>query len=1203
MATVAPHTPPTRNLEDAHRRLRSPLARLRGYIRTYVGLEGVGVLLLFLILWFWLGIFLDFGFFKLTAVDWVQVMPLWLRVAGLVVVVLALVGLVGYTIFTRLFREFRDAQLALVLERRFPKQLGDRLITAVELSDPKKAAEQGYSRPMVEQTIHDASERVEQVPVHQVFDWGRLVKGGLKMIALAVVLFVLIGFTFTIVSSFRGKKFDVGRGFSNFRDVASIWFERNILLEPTPWPRAAQMEIIEPVEEHKRISPDAEAPVVRIRAFVYLTSVPNSELKTWPTGWRPLRWSDVGKYLGTVPDLPADWEPRDVKLGMTVDEVALRLEKFPISNEEGKWLRPSGEDKVPLRWEDLKNPSFRGSTQLPTLSGEWDPSAVPAFATSATGASALLGPIPALSGIQFGPYHVNLTVDHVVHRLKDTAFANASAAPAVKEVLARLQTYLELKGRLADLDQKIDDPNMARTLRKLDLPPQVKVLSWNENRTTQNSKDVDRGVDNEYITTFDGLKVDTISYFARGEDFTTETRSITVLAPPTLSKFWIGQERPAYLYYPPDDSADPSLGVGIRGRKQVFNEVDQAGYAGDVIRLDKVPAGTNVIFRGLADRPLKSVHIEPDKGADTRGLVEQGAQRVIPARMAATLGLAATGGASLYTAAALTAKHSLDSLKRIEVGAQWPEKMLATLGMTTAGNGSLYTAAILTAVNSEDAPNRFEFAFKDVRNELRFILYFIDTDGIKSSRRIQIRPLDDQPPELNEVKPHPAIRFVDTEKAYMVTVDARLPFLGKVTDDHGLTNVGYAYTMDKVETGIAVSTDALALIAAAAGQGGLDVGGWNVLANAAAAFEARKVILPSVNLGKGVTRLTMPSFREQLAKQERLPRLTIEELLSQPQGDPTVYRADKLLKAFEIKSDRWEVANPAEGGPRDKLEYDFPLYSLDLKAKQGQLQQRYRMLLWVEATDTDVESEKERDGRPRPHTATSKDRYPFIIVSENELLVQIGKQEEKIAIKLDGVLSELIKLQARMDQMNNDLQLQQITPTNLEGQLARLEEFDTGLDKGLSTTMAEAVVPYRLIAEEMHINQVDPRRLGIRKKIEETVIDPLEQLVDPDKGNFKMTAEALALLRQELNKGKSLKEGDPALEKQVQAVRTALSRARKEMSALIVTLNKVLGSMQGIIDIKKLIQALRELEAAEKQETDKIRKAKKDLEDAILGGK
>ena len=54
--------------------------------------------------------------------------------------------------------------------------------------------------------------------------------------------------------------------------------KRNILLQPTPWPRNAQMDIIEPVEEHKHIGQDSPAPTVRVRAYVYLVSVPNSEL-------------------------------------------------------------------------------------------------------------------------------------------------------------------------------------------------------------------------------------------------------------------------------------------------------------------------------------------------------------------------------------------------------------------------------------------------------------------------------------------------------------------------------------------------------------------------------------------------------------------------------------------------------------------------------------------------------------------------------------------------------------------------------------------------------------------------------------------------------------------------------------------------------------------------------------------------------------
>ena len=43
MATVNPALQ-TRNLTEAHRQVRSPLEKLRGYIRTYVSLEGAAVL-------------------------------------------------------------------------------------------------------------------------------------------------------------------------------------------------------------------------------------------------------------------------------------------------------------------------------------------------------------------------------------------------------------------------------------------------------------------------------------------------------------------------------------------------------------------------------------------------------------------------------------------------------------------------------------------------------------------------------------------------------------------------------------------------------------------------------------------------------------------------------------------------------------------------------------------------------------------------------------------------------------------------------------------------------------------------------------------------------------------------------------------------------------------------------------------------------
>src|SRR5262249_59446887 len=128
---------PSLNRDESQRRVRHPLHRLRGYIRTYVTAEGLAIVTLCLALWFWLGLLLDFGFFKVFGVDWVQITPWELRAVTLAGLVLVLVALVAFKVLFRLFREFRDGALALVLGRRFPTLLGDRLITAVALADPR----------------------------------------------------------------------------------------------------------------------------------------------------------------------------------------------------------------------------------------------------------------------------------------------------------------------------------------------------------------------------------------------------------------------------------------------------------------------------------------------------------------------------------------------------------------------------------------------------------------------------------------------------------------------------------------------------------------------------------------------------------------------------------------------------------------------------------------------------------------------------------------------------------------------------------------------------------------------------------------------------------------------------------------------------------------------------------------------------------
>ena len=68
---------------------------MRSTIYRYVGLEGLAVVGLFLALWFWIGLVLDYGVFKLFLFDWVQETPWAARCTVLVLVVAGLLALAG----------------------------------------------------------------------------------------------------------------------------------------------------------------------------------------------------------------------------------------------------------------------------------------------------------------------------------------------------------------------------------------------------------------------------------------------------------------------------------------------------------------------------------------------------------------------------------------------------------------------------------------------------------------------------------------------------------------------------------------------------------------------------------------------------------------------------------------------------------------------------------------------------------------------------------------------------------------------------------------------------------------------------------------------------------------------------------------------------------------------------------------------------
>jgi hypothetical protein len=326
---MATAIPPRVRLDRAAsaRRVADPLQRLRSSIRGYVTAEGLAVLGLYLAVWFWVVLLLDYGFFKAFTIDWVQELPWGFRAGVLVVLSAGLVAVVVTKVLLRLFREFRDAALALVLERRYPRVLGDRLITAVELADPNLAEKYGFSHAMIDQTIADAVERVDQVSIKEVFDWQRLRRQGVLILLLTAGLYFLVAAAYCLFT----WSTDVGRFAWKFNDVAAIWFERNILLVDTIWPRKAYLELLDFPGDEIRVGRDATPPTLRVRAVKWV--IADKDNRKAPEGWRPLRWDDLTEELLGAPvpqeSLPEPWRE------WTMDQIELQMEKPEARRELG----------------------------------------------------------------------------------------------------------------------------------------------------------------------------------------------------------------------------------------------------------------------------------------------------------------------------------------------------------------------------------------------------------------------------------------------------------------------------------------------------------------------------------------------------------------------------------------------------------------------------------------------------------------------------------------------------------------------------------------------------------------------------------------------------------------------------------------------------------------------------------------------------
>ena len=274
--------------------LTVPLDRLRRKLRRALIVESTLLFLSAIVGAIAVGFVLDYELFLDSGFDWVLDAPAWLRGGALGAFVVVAGGWWLNRIAFSGRGDYSYPSLALLLEKRFPAILGEKLITAVELADVTAAEKSGMSGDMVRRTIDDAATQLKKIDPGTIvnrrrfFTLAAMVVGGACAGTIALLLrnALLLGTVFPGPVTVRTI------------DTATIFAERNLLLRHTPWLRNTHLEILEPTIPQYRLGRDSGAPRVLVRAHEWVVADKSVRL-----GWRPLLWADLDGLAVSAPTM------------------------------------------------------------------------------------------------------------------------------------------------------------------------------------------------------------------------------------------------------------------------------------------------------------------------------------------------------------------------------------------------------------------------------------------------------------------------------------------------------------------------------------------------------------------------------------------------------------------------------------------------------------------------------------------------------------------------------------------------------------------------------------------------------------------------------------------------------------------------------------------------------------------------------------
>ncbi|MFB3065508.1 MAG: hypothetical protein ACE10D_03240, partial [Planctomycetota bacterium] len=207
------------------REIRQKLNALRRRVRTALTVDGFGWVM--------------GGLFCCVALSFLLDRLFKLEVAARAVLLLSGAGLLGFLVSRFLLKPLHkrtpDDALAIAVEARYP-ELGDRVISALQLSRTEDPERYGMSPQLIEETVAAAAGLAAQVRTRDLINRSRMARN-FAIGAGAVLLLIAAS--------------------AVFPEPAGIWFKRNVLLQNIRWPQRTYLQV------DPELFPDGVARIVR----------------------------------------------------------------------------------------------------------------------------------------------------------------------------------------------------------------------------------------------------------------------------------------------------------------------------------------------------------------------------------------------------------------------------------------------------------------------------------------------------------------------------------------------------------------------------------------------------------------------------------------------------------------------------------------------------------------------------------------------------------------------------------------------------------------------------------------------------------------------------------------------------------------------------------------------------------------------------